>query len=76
MSTPADRPPTLCSHLGCFRRGRACYLSEDARAVEDWLCGEHAGQYGYCSQCGVWSVGQPQFEVTKLCEVCVEDPGW
>lgn len=62
-----------CSHDGCWRKGRDCYLpdNEDGKP-DDWACYDHAHTLGYCWSCGQFHGGIESFDFRRsgLCDNC------
>lgn len=79
----------FCQYEGCRNAGRLRVIEGWARDpepdepdVEEWFCGEHAAEAGYCPSCGSFWGGVDSFERRGICDHCREpdepayDDGW
>ena len=69
----------LCQHEDCTEIALACYLptgNHDA-GPDEWLCGEHARESGYCPGCGLFWAGIEPFDFrlngTSYCDNCFSE---
>lgn len=64
-------PPRICQHDGCENTAmRCCNFVEEDTWDDEWFCGEHAAQHGYCGSCGDFWGGICSFEASGYCEQC------
>lgn len=61
-----------CQHEGCTNQGIPCFLFCWNKIPDDYICPEHAAQYGYCVCCGQFWGGIESFEMRRsgLCDQC------
>src|SRR5262245_1265765 len=69
-----------CEHGGCTEPGELCYiertLKDDGQVVEtdddEYFCGGHAHEHGYCRHCGGFFAGIESFDFSRsgLCSEC------
>lgn len=63
-----------CEHEGCRSSGRLCILEGHVNGepdnVEEYFCGEHAGENGYCPACGFFCGGISSFDFNGICDIC------
>lgn len=68
-----------CEHEGCANAGDRYviegHVNGERDDIEEWLCGEHASDHGYCRRCGGFFAGIESFEFSQsgLCMECLDD---
>lgn len=68
-----------CEHEGCESAGRLCVIEGmsggERDDVEEWYCGDHAQEHGYCYGCGGFFSGIESFDFSRsgLCDNCASN---
>jgi hypothetical protein len=69
-----ESEPRTCQHEGCTDPAMLCSnFCADEDWTDEYYCGQHAPQHGYCACCGDFWTGITTFEVSGYCEHCLAE---